>query len=723
MEQLLRRELKTWQKAFKAQHGRDPTKRDILADAAIAGTYDTWQAVGGDAKAKCKPVSSGRSSTASSSKQRLTEGDRQDVFKTPSKRRSSVRADAVNGTSSRTPLRTPTKSSAIAAATTPGKSRNPFASPFKGTPPDTVSPARSLIEVEITPTRRSPLLDTLSRRSQFTPTKSPCHRQQFIASSPSKLRTTLEASVVLRRTPTKTARTRADNDDAALNAALVAYTPRTKARKRLRGEDVPPTPVAARRVVSGSSVGAARTDPRRIQRRLGVFGFGSNRKVQENRSVTMPSSASVFSRARSIVPGNDQDVDLRNESPSRVVRSLGRASSSAKGFRPLFASPSGNHAPQNVLDIAPRAAAAVGKRNVDQQLEDDADAIMNDDSASPVGGLFAAQVAQRRRARDSASPCKPMMGAALIKKHKVRAAIQLPSSSDMDDDEEDLPPNATYASSSPTPYHRGVDASSSPHTEVTVPSSTIRASTDRSYLSKQKAVETPISDPSRMLIAASATPPTDVVGEAEQWRKVQQVELSDEDEPASQNGIKSAVKKVISITPYQRYGTLRTASSRFTADAEFDQDESIYTLPTSTTKGEMYAVDQIHDSSDSDSTDAHTSLAGLKLSPVRHAPSTRANRAQRHHLLNSIFDPTAKRKLKTTFNPEARFGPLEPSASTPAFDSDDDLDHQHDHHSHTNPNPPIASTLDDDNDDDDWQQEVDQDFTFLDLEIELQDVA
>ncbi len=230
MEQLLRRELKTWQKAFKAQHGRDPTKRDILADPAIAGTYDTWQAVGGDvnAKPKYRPRDDSQASRgASSSKQRLD--GQHEMVKTPSKRRVK---EVGAGTPSKNPFRTPTKikfSPSTTAVTPGGKSRNPFASPSKAST-EAVSPARSMIEVELTPTKRSPLLET--RRNHFTPSKSPSqHLQQYITSSPSKLRTTLAA----RRTPTKSPSRRAASD-AALNAALVAYTPRTKARKRLRAK-------------------------------------------------------------------------------------------------------------------------------------------------------------------------------------------------------------------------------------------------------------------------------------------------------------------------------------------------------------------------------------------------------------------------------------------------------------------------------------------------------
>lgn len=744
MEQLLRRELKSWQKAFKAQHGRDPTKRDILADPAIAGTYDTWQAAGGDVKAKSKSRSStsSRSSDASSSKQRL---DREEVSKTPSKRKPHSAATTTS-TPSRNPFRTPTKSrcSPAKATVTPGAgcSRNPFASPSKPSANEPVSPARSLIEVEMTPTKRSPLLDTFARRNNFTPTKSPSHthhQQQYITSSPSKLRTTLEASLPSRRTPTKSPKSRAASD-AALNAALVAYTPRTKARKRLRGEDVPPTP-SARRVVSAGSVAVSRTDPRPVQRGLGTFGFASNRKlsVQEKGSAAAPSSGSVFSRERGGAQSNgkfasrgpglgdeEEDEEMQTESPIKAVAKLRRSASSAKGFRPLFASPSSNHAPQNMLGVPPPTKSHAHQHMADDQ--DDADALMEDDSSSlPVGGLFAAEVQQRRlrRARETESSSLDTTG--MMKRHKIRALVQLPSSNVSDN--EDDGGAAHPASSSPASFCRA-GALSSPHTELTVPSSTIRpttTTTEHSFLSKQhsKVADETASSPTRGVEPVSsnigiASEAGDALEDSaaeraveasriEGWRRVQRVELSDDDEPRG---------KVISITPYQRYGTLRTASSPLLpSSALVDEEEEDYAYTIPTRNRQVYAVDTTSSpgsDSDADADQTHASLAGLKLSPVRHA---RSKARERDRLLNSIFDPSAA-KARTVFNPEARCGPLQPSTRTAESDYDDE-DPKHPISTH-------AATLahaSDDDDDDDWQQEVDEDFTFIDSEIELQDVA
>ncbi|CDR99901.1 hypothetical protein [Sporisorium scitamineum] len=682
MEQLLRRELKSWQKAFKAQHGRDPTKRDILADPAIAGTYDTWQAAGGDAKAKSKSRSSAgpRSSDASSSKQRLD--GQEEVFKTPSKRKSSRSTGEAEGaarTPSRNPFRTPTKAKLSPTAVTPGaggRSKNPFASPSKPntTTAEPPSPARSLIEVEMTPTKRSPLLDTFARRNTFTPTKSPSHRhhqqERYITSSPTKLRSTLKASLPSKRTPTKGPQTRAQSD-AALNAALVAYTPRTKARKRLRGEDVPPTP--SRRVVSGSAA-VARTDPRSAQRGLGAFGFASSRKAtQDKGSGTVPNLASVFSRARSAqsngkpsrsLADDEEEEEMQTESPIKAVAKL-RRSASAKGFRPLFASPSGNHAPQNVFGVPPPPKPGANQNEGD----DDLDALMDDNATSPVGGLFAAQVQQNRlrRARETESASVDPTEA--VKKHKVRAPVQLPSSNYSDDE---------VARSSSPAFRRGA-ASSSPHTELTVPSSTVRPTADH-FLSKQSRVVEADGSPTRAVADKNdvESKAVETGNGVEAWRKVHRVELSDEDKPH-----KPGSKKVISITPYQRYGTLHSSSPLPPSTLDEEEEDYTYTIPIANRR--VYAVDLPSNSSSDSEDDTHASLAGLKLSPVRH---TRLKARERERLLNGIFDPSSS-KTRTVFNPEARFGPLQPSTRT--LDSD--------------------------------YQEVDQDFTFLDSEIELQDIA
>lgn len=724
MEATLRRELKTWQRAFKARHGRDPTKRDILADTEIAGIYDTWQAVGGDTKAARSSTKSRASTTelkkdgvASSSKQRLEVG-----LRTPKKASHKALDSKGEGEeSSRNPFRTPTKAS---------PSKNPWATPSKHQTDQQrgaleeveVSPARSAIEVEMTPTKRSPLLDILSKHRN-SPSKSQTQRQrQYVTASPSKLRTTLTAASRLTPTKPRLSPTRAKSD-AALSAALVAYTPRTKARKRLRGEDVPPTPNRRRvsdsnALARGEGVGS-KTDPRAVggkQMGLSAFGFASQRKPLgpegTGRSVTAP--ASVFSRSRSIphptkTAHEEEDDEDMGESPIKAISKLRRTASAKPGFRPLFASPNGNHVPRDLLGIPPPSTTGA---------EEDADAVMVDDTSAPVGGLFAAELRQQRLRRARETEEEEMGG----KKHKTKPGLQLPNSSDSEDNED-----AGYNGVSSSPAYRsggGGVGVSSPFTELTVPSSAAKVAKAESG----KDASSPVR-PNGGGDSAEKRKQSD--GKVEGWRKVQTVELSDEDEPRKPlHPTKIAGgggKKVISITPYQRYGTLRKQSSHLSSTADSDPEEeefgSYSLLPSKLGSAGIYAVDHTTSSTDSEDDSHETSsslLAGLKLSPVRHSPSN--HKQHRDRLLNSIFDPTSSRKKGSkTLNPEARFGELQPSLSP---STTDELDDAAEAGSGSDVGKKLlGSTGVGSDDDDDWQNEVDEDFTFFDSEIELRDIA
>ena len=338
--------------------------------------------------------------------------------------------------------------------------------------------------------------------------------------------------------------------------------------------------------------------------------------------------------------GMGGELGGNGESPVKAVARVRRAGGEAKGFRPLFGSPVA-HRVQNV-------PPSTGER----EMEDDEDALM-DDPTSPIGGLFAAQVEQRRlrRARESQSPMA-IDDKGAVKKHKVRT-VHLPSG-DSDDELINNPSSSSLCHSS------------SPPTDLTVPSSALR--------------------PSKNLAPRSASSPLRKPIRSLAHRTIQTLQLSDDE----------AEPKTISITPYQRYGTLHSA----TTAADEDEEDLSYAIP-STLSITNTSTDN---ASDSDDESNQPSLAGLKLSPVRHA---RSDRLQRNRLLTSIFEP--QRKSATIFNPEPRCGPLQPQQSQ---DTDDES---------STPNTGRAQL--DSDDDDDWQQEVDQDFTFWDSEIELNDVA
>ncbi|KAJ1035166.1 hypothetical protein NDA18_000762 [Ustilago nuda] len=630
MEATLCRELRTWQRAFKAQHGRDPTKRDILADPEIAGIYDAWKAVGGDlkaAKAKPHPRVEREDSVASSSKQRLDEG-----LNTPSKKKPShkeVGTEVGRGN----PFETPTKTSS--------RKKNPWVTPSKssaiggaGEKDGEASPACSMIEVEMTPTKRSPLLDILSKGN--TASRSP-QGQEYDGSKSS----------------------------AEGSGCFWIWV----AEKAARWGDWKKYHCSC----------------------IGVFSRAQH------------SSSSDGTGRGGCNGGIVNQVDLEVASCSKCKT----------GFRPLFASPSGNHAPQNVLGISdttalPRSSptGAVGGE------EEGADAVMADDTSAPIGGLFAAEVQKRRlrRARETGEE-EVLEG----KKHKSRTELVLPSSSD---GEEEM---GGYNDVSSSPAYRsgaGATSVSSPFTELTVPSSAAKIGCTKE--------RSDASSPLRPSTGAIAINSEKSNASVEGWRKVQTLELSDEDEPRkSHQTLKpsAAGKRIISITPYQRYGTLRQNPSLPSIGFNSDPEEEFgsYSLLVSTQRPTA-GKDAVASASDSeeDQHEASSSLlARLKLSPVRYAPTT--NKQQRDRLLNSIFDPaSARKKASKVLNPEARFGDLQPSSS---FGPADELDDEAQGEGRKASKGLTRCTGAGSDDDDDWQNEVDEDFTFFDSEIELRDIA
>ncbi|EPQ29066.1 uncharacterized protein PFL1_03355 [Pseudozyma flocculosa PF-1] len=270
MESILRKELKQWQRQFRAKHGREPTKRDILRHPEIASTYDTWNAIsaeGGASKPKPSRSSSACDGHASSStahtdnararkdhahhrrdhppapepKRRRDDtastssaasGTQPDaaIFKTPTKPRRSSDTHPSNASSTPThgnPFRTPSRSDdrhsrASSSTLTPQAQRTVETGGRQHPPP---SPTGSIIDVQMTPTKASPSGTTGDRYDY--------------AASPSKLRMLVASHST--RSPINDRGT-GSGANIADRTELITYTPRTKARKRLRGEEVPPTP-------------------------------------------------------------------------------------------------------------------------------------------------------------------------------------------------------------------------------------------------------------------------------------------------------------------------------------------------------------------------------------------------------------------------------------------------------------------------------------------------
>lgn len=191
MEATLRRQLKRWQRDFRAQHNREPTKNDILRDEEAAAAYDTWRALGGEKRES--------SSKTRPTPQEVKPPPQADPLRSPRKDPGKRRPPHIP-TSPSNPFRSPhrdSKRTAPRPLTSPG---NPFRSPKKEQTHD--SDMSSDDEPE----------QILQRGRLSAPVDEPEAPSAPVAVTPRK------------RTHT------------------IAYTPRTKARRLLRGDDVQTPP-------------------------------------------------------------------------------------------------------------------------------------------------------------------------------------------------------------------------------------------------------------------------------------------------------------------------------------------------------------------------------------------------------------------------------------------------------------------------------------------------
>lgn len=183
----------------------------------IASTYDTWHAIksaaGNEASTSDNRKSKQSSSTSSSSKQR---SDKSKSNSTSSKSKNP------SSSSSSNPFKTPTKPKASSIFKTPTSNhrstsesapQDPFKTPSKSTPNHSFTTPKSIVKAKMP----SPSPTTNSNASRFY--------SKTTINSPARLKAAI-----------------ASHSTTSPNRLGSVYTPRTKARKRLRGEEVPPTP-------------------------------------------------------------------------------------------------------------------------------------------------------------------------------------------------------------------------------------------------------------------------------------------------------------------------------------------------------------------------------------------------------------------------------------------------------------------------------------------------
>lgn len=265
MEAVLAREIKAFRKQFRNEHGRDPSKKDMDRQPDVAATYKTWLAIKSSQPAsssgtsRAKHLSASSHSTSSepvplaSRSHGLSEsppernGQRMRIAghkRQPSEAQATVDMAPPPTTPRKKPkadlMRTPTK-----------RGKGTMDTEMASTMHDSGGSVRSLIDVPTTPNERPRSRSVNGSASPGTPSRSPRQVGQEHdfddGTSPTKLRTLIASFAATRAllTPTKSGRHEEEEDErlaTKLRTAAAqhgtAFTPRTKARKRLRGEVV-----------------------------------------------------------------------------------------------------------------------------------------------------------------------------------------------------------------------------------------------------------------------------------------------------------------------------------------------------------------------------------------------------------------------------------------------------------------------------------------------------
>ncbi|GHJ89857.1 hypothetical protein NliqN6_6259 [Naganishia liquefaciens] len=264
-------EIKTWERAFRAKHDRNPTRDDIKARRDIADKYTLYKklvrAEAGEeavtrAGEKAEDLAKGLRPDNSRSRDRQAkppqgavtvsinanvEEDQRSPFQTPKKNKTSDRWHRPSN-----PANDATEE-LLAKEPTPMAS-NPFLSPAKSTRQSSMhaglKKAKGYPTPVSDPAHSNPFEeDVISIKDQGTPrksnttvgtsSKSPAQQAFLFAPSPKRLKSLLEVNSLHASSPREQVATVASPGK---SSALPAVTPRTRARKRLRGEEVENTP-------------------------------------------------------------------------------------------------------------------------------------------------------------------------------------------------------------------------------------------------------------------------------------------------------------------------------------------------------------------------------------------------------------------------------------------------------------------------------------------------
>ncbi|PWN37708.1 uncharacterized protein FA14DRAFT_153067 [Meira miltonrushii] len=350
MESILAKEIKAFRKGFKKQHGRDPTRKDMAKEGDMAEKYDAWLSL--------KSGQKGGPSTSSHSSQK----EQGSIAPTIQSRKRSLEGEKdtdEHGTMAPPPV-TPKKKihksdfdvAGSRLFKTPTRSEAVHDHEMRESIDNSGGSVRSLIDVPTTPSRKSP-----SKKSMRAPT-TPSSTHFDDGTSPSKLRTLIDSFAATRSrgtvTPTKKKIQGHDEDEKLASHLHSSYqtkngntnnhrqngsmfTPRTKARKRLRGEVViTPGKTPQKSTIGKQQVTPTKTiRPSKRQRGMGTlkdYGIvpiaGPQAKMNAAAMMKMKGANQLRSDEE-----EDEDDDLIGPSPSRQRIVNVQVQSS---FRPLF---------------------------------------------------------------------------------------------------------------------------------------------------------------------------------------------------------------------------------------------------------------------------------------------------------------------------------------------------------------------------------------------------
>lgn len=326
MDGILRKQLKSWQNDFRSKHGREPRRKDIAQVPEIAAIYDTWTAM---AKAGASAGASAGETSTSGSRSRHKEGSTGIPSSSKHSRPAASGKDRRNTQSSpkrsrpsMPPPETPTKSQRNVGPSTPTHSahRNPFRTPTK-TPTSERIPSTPSSEVKL----RTPVKAQLETQD---PNETASDSRFHYNASPSSYRALVGSySKTLSPNHSRTSMSSKEQDASLLKQ----FTPRTKARKRLRGEDVPPTPQSQQKQHPSHSPSQQRdarseglSQPprkRRAQGRQGALSEYWSTSSMQQRAPSFEARSSKAITGASAKPSTQEDVEIIEASPKKAAPS------------------------------------------------------------------------------------------------------------------------------------------------------------------------------------------------------------------------------------------------------------------------------------------------------------------------------------------------------------------------------------------------------------------